>query len=113
VYKSGEFVMLSKVIIGAAACLALSTAYANGGCDAPTSEQYRDCVRLVDSLRPDKAGQARVFAADGAEFTAGQARWMQGQLRRVERLCALGDQESAARILADVRNLLKAHSRNS
>jgi hypothetical protein len=44
------------------------------GCDAASMQQYRDVVRIVDSLRPDKAGQARVFASDGSEFNAGQRR---------------------------------------
>jgi hypothetical protein len=80
------------------------------------SQEYKDCVRLVDSLRPDKAGQARVFAADGSEFTAGQALWMQDQLRQVAHLCATGraqDQAEAGRILAEVSDLLRSHRRNS
>jgi hypothetical protein len=79
-------------------------------------QQYRDCLRIVSTLRPDKAGQQRVFARDGSEFTAGQAIWMQKQLRKVEYLCAHGtaaDQAQAAKILADVEQLLKSHQRNS
>jgi len=80
-----------------------------------TSQQYRDCVRLVESLRPEKAGQVRVFASDGSEFTAGQALWMQGQLRKVARLCASArpdDQIEATRILTEVRELLLSHHRD-
>ncbi len=102
------------VILAAAACLAGPT-YA-GSCDGAASQQYRDCARIVDSLHPDKAGQARVFALDGSEFTAGQASWMKVQLRKVARLCASGaarDQEEATRLLAEVRELITSHQRNS
>ena len=109
--------MSSRVVIcAAAACLAASAAYADSGCGAASLQQYRDSVRIVDSLRPDKGGQARVFAADGAEFTAGQALWMRGQLRKVQRLCAhgsAGDQAEAAKLLAEVQDLLKSHQRSS
>jgi hypothetical protein len=92
---------------------AATTAHADTICD---TQEYRECVRLVDSLRPDKAGQARVFAADGSEFTAGQALWMQGQLRKVARLCAShdpADRQQADRVLGEVKDLLKSHQRKS
>ena len=79
-------------------------------------QQYRQCAQIVDTLRPEKNGQARVFASDGSEFTAGQALWMQGQLRRVERLCSLGTTESqteASTALAAVQDLLRSHQRTS
>jgi hypothetical protein len=103
------------VVLAAVACLA-TPAFAGSPCDGVSSQQYRDCVRIVDSLRPDKAGQARVFTLDGSEFTAGQASWMKGQLRKVARLCASGsasDQEEATRLLAEVRELIRSHQRNS
>jgi hypothetical protein len=96
--------------------LAGVAAQAAPACDLESTQQYRDCVRMVDSLRPDKAGQARVFAADGSEFTAGQALWMQGQLRKVARLCAsanAADRAEAARVLSEVNDLLKSHHRDS
>jgi hypothetical protein len=92
---------------------AAATAHAATSCD---TQDFRECVRLVDSLRPDKAGQARVFAADGSEFTAGQALWMKGQLRKVTRLCMSNkpeDQQEAARTLTAVRDLLKSHQHTS
>jgi hypothetical protein len=95
--------------------LAVSGAYADQLCDR-TSKEYRDCVRLVDSLRPDKAGQMRVFAADGSEYNAGQVLWMKGQLRKFDRLCASGtpaDAAEAAKVLAGVQELLKSHRRSS
>jgi hypothetical protein len=109
--------MSSRVVIHAAAALFLaSTAVAEGACDAASLQQYHDCLQIVGALRPDKAGQQRVFARDGSEFTAGQAIWMQQQLRKVERLCAQSTpaaQADAARILADVQQLLKSHQRSS
>ncbi len=110
--------MSGRIIIRAAvACLiAAATAQADTTCDATSMQQYRECVRLVDSLRIDKAGQARVFAADGSEYTAGQALWMKGQLRKVARLCAShnpADQQEAVRVLAAVNDLLKSHQRKS
>jgi hypothetical protein len=95
--------------------VAAATSHAADNCQSAL-QGYRDCVRLVDSLRPDKAGQARVFAVDGSEFTAGQAQWMKGQLRKVDRLCARsgpGDQEEAARVLAAVQELIRSHHRAS
>jgi len=105
---------LNKMFVAVAVLIA-ATAQAETPCGM-SSQQYKDCLRLVDSLRPDKAGQARVYAADGSEFTARQALWMQGQLRRVARLCATGraeDQAEAARILAEVSDLLRSHKRDS
>ncbi len=107
--------MWSKIAIGAGAALAVSVCRA-GGCDAALMQQYRDCARIVYSLRPEKAGQARVFASDGSEFTAGQALWMEGQLRKFERLCGGGadpDDAQAARVLSEVQALLKSHQRAS
>ncbi|HWS70123.1 MAG TPA: hypothetical protein VN325_45755 [Steroidobacteraceae bacterium] len=100
---------LSCIVV---AC-ALSLARVAEGCDASFAGQYHDCLRIVDSLRPDKGGQARVFAVDGSEFTAGQARWMQGRLHKVEEACARGDQVRAAQLLAEVQTLLKSHHRAS
>jgi hypothetical protein len=51
----------------------------------------------------------RVFALDGSEFTAGQARWMQGRLHKVEEACVRGDQVRAVQLLAEVQELLKSH----
>jgi len=107
---------LSRVlIISAALCCAISASYAGGACDR-TQSRYRECVYLVDSLRPEKAGQMRVFAADGSEYNAGQVQWMKGQLRKFDRLCARGapgDAAEAEKVLAGVEELLKSHRRGS
>lgn len=93
------------------ACLVSSGAFATEGCDPAFTRTFHDCVRIVDSLRPEKAGQMRVFASDGSEFNAGQAQWMKGRLHAVEIACARGDQAEAAKILAQVQELLKSHQR--
>ncbi len=80
-------------------------------CSLALTEQIASVERIVDSLRPDKAGQMRVFASDGSEFTAGQAQWMKGQLRGIERECTQGHDDSAASQLRGVQELLKAHHR--
>lgn len=97
----------------AVACLAASAVYASTGCDDAFTWSFHECVRMVDSLRPDKGGQARVFAANGAEFSAAQARWMKGQLKLVDAACARGEQVEAAHLLEGVQELIKAHSRTT
>src|SRR6266436_10408902 len=104
--------MASKFLSCIVLACAVSLSYAAERCDAAFTEQYHDCVRIVDSLRPDKGGQARVFAVDGSEFTAGQARWLQGQLHKVAQACARGDQAQAAQLLAEAQELLKSHHRD-
>jgi hypothetical protein len=110
-----ENFMLSRImLLGVTTVLGISSALAAPGCDPALLEQYRECARVVDTLRPEKSGQARVFASDGSEFTAGQALWMQGQLRKFERLCAQAspaNQEEASAVLAAVQQLLKEHQR--
>jgi hypothetical protein len=108
--KSSRVFLMSVALLCAA-----SASYADGGCDK-TGSRYRNCVFLVDSLRPEKAGQMRVFAADGSEFNAGQVQWMKGQLRRFDRLCARGgpgDAAEAEKVLSDVEELLESHRRSS
>ena len=104
--------MLSRILLPvAAAALASGSLQANPGCDSAFMQSYHECVRIVDSLQPDKGGLARVFAADGTEFTTDQAHWMQAQLQQVDKACTRGDQEEATRLLSEVQKLLKAHSR--
>jgi glycerol kinase len=108
--------MLRKILLGVTLSFFAAGAYANTGCDNALMARYRQSAVIVDSLRPDKGGQARVFAVDGSVFTAGQAMWMQGQLRMFERLCAQtaeADRAQAAQVLAGVEDLLKSHHRLS
>jgi hypothetical protein len=104
--------MLPKILLGAALSLFAAASYADASCDTAMMARYRHSKLIVDSLRPDKGAQARVFASDGSVFTGGQALWMQGQLRKFERLCAQtsdAGQAEAARVLAGVEGLLESH----
>jgi hypothetical protein len=74
-------------------------------------ERFTSAQRIVSSLRPDKPAQARVSAADGSEYTAGEALWMQGQLRTAQQACAQGNESSAASTLYGVTDLLNSHHR--
>jgi hypothetical protein len=86
-----------------------SPAMVHAACSLALTEQIAGVERIVDSLRPDKAGQMRVFASNGSEFTSGQAQWMKGQLRAILRDCTKGDDEAAAAQLRGVQELLNAH----
>jgi hypothetical protein len=94
----------------------LYAATARSGDSAPTDtcgpallRSLHDAQRQLDSLRPDKSGQTRVFAPDGSEFTTGQAKWMKAELRSVEQSCALGNATAASEHLSNVQNLLQSH----
>jgi hypothetical protein len=89
------------------------TAYSAPACDQTTIKVLQECIRIVDSLRPDKMSQMRVYASDGSEFTAGQTMWMKGQLREITRDCDAADQADASRRLAEVQDLLSRHRRTS
>jgi hypothetical protein len=105
--------MSSKFLSCLVITCAVSLAHAAEACDASLTDQYRNSLRIVDSLRVEKGGQARVFAADGSEFTAGQARWMRGQLREVKEAGGRGDQVHATELLRQVQELLRSHRRLS
>jgi hypothetical protein len=88
-----------------------STAYADSGCDGSLMREVRAGEHIVDSLRPDKPGQYRVYAIDGSEFTAGQSQWMHGQLNKIGRACVRGQTAEAARRLLEVQRLIQARAR--
>ena len=92
----------------ASTCLMTST-LAHADCNPLLSKQYANAQWIVDSLRPDKPAQVRVFASDGSEYTAGQALWMKGQLRFVLQACARADETTAATALHGVTDLLTSH----
>ena len=97
-------------------CVAAPAAFASQPCDAEFQQQLHESQRFVDVLRVDKPGGARVFAADGSEFTSGQVLWMQGRVRRVVRLCKRGDSEAvaeAAAALTDVRTFIQSKHRGT
>jgi len=105
--------MSTRWIKAAAAVIVLSLAAveanADTGCDAAVNAPLRGAERLVSSMRSDKPGQARVFAADGSEYTAGAARWMSAELGIANRACARGDSATAIRHLNGVRKFLRTH----
>jgi hypothetical protein len=108
----GVNIMRRKVVIAmVVAVLGGTTAHAQSDCAGPLMREFHEGERIVDSLRPDKPGQVRVYAIDGSQFTAGQSQWMRGQINEVGRACARGDSAAASRLLAGVQQLIEAHSR--
>lgn len=107
-----KFLSDALLAMALVAC-ALPLSHAADSCDASFTAQYHDTATLVNSLRPDKPGQARVFAADGSEFVAGQANWMQAQLRKINEACMRGDSARAAHLLQEVQELLRSHRKAS
>jgi hypothetical protein len=99
-------------IVGSIYMLA-SSPMAHAECSPGLTAEIVSAERIVDSLRPDKAGQMRVFAIDGSEYSAGQANWMKGQMRFVLRACARGDEAPAAATLRSVQDVLNAHRKSS
>ena len=96
-----------------AALLACVTAQADADtrCDSTMATSIHAAQLIVDSIRVDKPGLARVYAADGSEFTAGQALWMKGQMTDIEKACANGNQSSAAERLTAIQDVVAAHRR--
>ena len=93
-------------ILATACLLASSLTHAN--CSPTFTERFTSAQRMVGSLRPDKPAQARVSAADGSEYTAGEAPWMKGQLRAAMHACTQGDESGAAATLQKVTDLLNS-----
>jgi hypothetical protein len=89
--------------------LLVSSNLTHANCAPGLSEQIVTAERIIDSLRPEKSGQVRVFAVDGSEYTAGEAQWMKGKLRSMLRACAQGDEVLAASTLQSVTDLLRSH----
>jgi len=102
VMSSSGFVL----ILGSTYLMASSL---QAGCSPALTEEIASAERIVDSLRPDKAGQMREFASDGSEYSAGEAQWLKSILGS----CGRGDEAAAAATLHDVTELLKAHRRVS
>jgi hypothetical protein len=104
-----------QILLYAALLASLTTradiARADNRCDATTSAAIQRILPLVDSIRIDKPGLARVYAVDGTEFTAGEGRWMKAQVLEIEKACVSGDQANAALRLAAIQSLVTAHTR--
>jgi len=76
---------MSKFLRSILVACAVSPSYAAQGCERLP---YRAVSRLRTHrgfLASGQGGQARVFAVDGSEFTAGQARWLQGSCTKSRR----------------------------
>jgi hypothetical protein len=100
------FVLVASVL---SAVVARSGDSDPGSACGPTLlHALHDAQRQLDSLRPDKSGQTRVFAPDGSDFTTGQFKWMKAELLAVEQSCAAGDATVAAEHLSGVQNLLQS-----
>ena len=91
------------LVLGAVPC------QARARCSRELTASFVSAERLVDSLRPEKAGVARVFAYDGSEYTAGEALWMKGKLRTVLTECSHNDEAHALPDLKQVLSLVRAH----
>jgi hypothetical protein len=104
---------ITRTSFSAIGLLLLSGTLAHAECSPSLMSQLVHAQRIIDSLRPDKAGQMRTYAIDGSEYTAGQALWLKAQLRATVRACAEGNEASAAARLRDVVSLLEAHHRVS
>jgi hypothetical protein len=104
---------MSTTTASIAALMVLLTAsmrsYAD--CSPTLITQFESTQRIVDSVRPDKPGQTRVFASDGSVFTGADALWMKGQLRLVQKECAQRDEAAANKTLHGVIDFLSAHRR--
>jgi hypothetical protein len=109
---SGLFIL--SCVLGISGGVPGQAAFAAGaaGCDDNLTNTLQHLQRIVGTLRPDKAGQMRVFASDGSEFSAAQAQWMKGQLALIAKACTDGDAADAARRLAEVQQLLSVHHRS-
>ena len=97
--------MASRLAFLCLAVIGCTLAQADNAC-----ESSRQTAVLVDSIRIDKPGLARVYARDGTEFTAGQALWMKGQLRAADAFCARGDRIGATQTLSAVQSLIRSHT---
>ena len=70
---------------------------------------YDRAAHYVNGLRSEKPGQMRVVATDGAVYTAGEVRWLQGRLRDVARACAVGLTDVATSRLNELEVALHSH----
>src|SRR4029077_5407409 len=106
---------MSPSVASAVALIFLSTTstLSHAACSPTFTTLFESTQRIVDSIRPDKPGQTRVFASDGSEFTGAEALWMKGQLSSVLQECAQGDEGKADATLRGVNELLRAHRRST
>lgn len=84
---------------------------ARADCDSSFGSTLQNTERFVATMRADKPGQARVFAVDGSEYTAGLVRWMTAELRAAGRDCRDARPAEAAKHLAAVQETLSSSQR--
>jgi HAMP domain-containing protein len=65
-------------------------------CEAPLVRSLQDAGRRIESMQVTKPGQARVFAADGSEYTAGAVRRMKAEVQLADQACRRGDSRAAS-----------------
>ena len=87
-----------------------SAAAAADRCGTSADASFEHYYRVVNSLRPDKPGQAIVYASDGLRFSAAEALWLRGQIRAADRNCALGNSAAAMQQLQGVRTLIDSRT---
>ena len=97
----------------AASTLISTVALASTGCSKDFNNRFQQSRQFVETLRPEKPGQMRVFAVDGSEFTASQVQWLRGRMRLIDAACVRGDEGRAEQLLSGTRDLLQAHRRSS
>ena len=95
-------------ILPALLAAAASTAAYGAGCDAGFLAALSPCAHVVQSLRADKPGVARVFASDGSQYTGAAALWLKGQLRAIERACGRDEVGEASERLERLRRVIAA-----
>ena len=98
------------VPVAAVAILSWTAAAAQEGCNSELELSIKRYSQVIHSLRPDKPGQAHVYAADGSAFTPAEAFWMQGQLRKIETACKLDASPDALERLGQVRWLINSRA---
>jgi hypothetical protein len=87
-----------RAALGMAAALSLSWSLqaAEQQCGPFLTLPLRQVQKVVESLLVTKPGQLRVLAKDGSEYTAGDAQWMQRELRLIDEACLRGGDVEAA-----------------
>src|SRR5579864_4054966 len=76
-------------------------------CDPALGRSLAPDARVVQSLRLDKPGAARVYGSDGTAFTGAEALWLKGQLRALESACRRGDRADADARFMRLRELVR------
>jgi hypothetical protein len=110
VFRCRSRIVHVKIVLAAAVSIfAWTGAATKEGCNNEL-ERIERYGHVIHSLRPDKPGQAHVYAADGSAFTPAEAFWMQAQLRKIETACKLDASPDALERLEHVRWLINSRA---